>query len=50
MNLIIIIKKLFSSENENNGKKFYNEKILIKICVIRQKFIFSLAKFRENRY
>ena len=37
INSIIIVKKLFFSKNENDEKKFYDEKMLIKIRVVRQK-------------
>ena len=35
INSIIIVKKSSSSENESNEKKFYDEKMLIKIRVVR---------------
>ena len=34
INLIIIMKKLFSSKNESDEKKFYDEKILMKIRAV----------------
>ena len=44
INSIIIIKKIFFLENENDKKKFYDEKILMKVCVIRQKMNFFARK------
>ena len=35
VNSVIIIKKLSSLKNEHNEEKFYNEKMLMKICAAR---------------
>ena len=43
-NSIIIVKKLSFSKNEHNKRKFYNEKILMKIRVARHKNDFSARK------
>ena len=37
INSIIIVKKLSFSENKNDKKKFYDEKILIEVRVVHQK-------------
>ena len=44
VNLIIIVKKLFFLKNEHNEEKFYNEKMLMKICVARYENDFSARK------
>ena len=44
INSVIIVKKLFSFENEHNEKKFYDKKILIKIRAARHENDFSARK------
>ena len=44
VNSIIIVKKLFFSENEHSEEKFYNEKILMKIRAARHENDFSARK------
>ena len=44
INSIIIVKKLFFSENEHNEKKFHNEKMLMKIRVARHENDFFARK------
>ena len=44
INLIIIMKKLSFSKNKHSEKKFYNEKMLIKIYVARHENDFSVRK------
>ena len=44
INSVIIMKKLFSFENEHNEKEFHDEKMLIKIRVARHKNDFSARK------
>ena len=44
VNSIIIVKKIFFSENEYDKEKFHNEKMLIKICAARHKNDFSARK------
>ena len=44
INSIIIIKKLSFSKNEHNEKKFYDEKMLIKIYTARYENDFSARK------
>ena len=44
VNSVIIVRKLFLSKDEQNEKKFYDEKILIKVCVARYKNNFFVCK------
>ena len=44
VNSIIIVKKLSFSKNEYNEKKFYDEKILMKIRAARHDNDFSVRK------
>ena len=44
INSIIIVKKLFFSENKHNEEKFYDEKMLMKIRVARHENDFSVRK------
>ena len=44
VNSIIIVKKLFFFENEHNERKFYDEKMLMKIRAARYENNFSVRK------
>ena len=44
VNSIIIVKKLFSSENEYSEEELYNEKMLMKIRAARHENDFSARK------
>ena len=44
INSIIIVKKLSFLKNEHNEKKFYDEKILMKIRAARHENDFSVRK------
>ena len=44
VNSIIIMKKLFFSENEHNEEKFHDEKMLMKIRAARHENDFSARK------
>ena len=44
INSVIIVKKLSFSKNEHSQEKFYNEKILMKICAARYENDFSARK------
>ena len=44
INSIIIIKKLFFSENEHNEEELYNEEMLMKIRAAQHENNFSVRK------
>ena len=44
VNSVIIIKKLFFSKDEHNEKKFYDEKMLMKVRAARHENDFSARK------
>ena len=44
VNSVIIVKKLFSFENEHNEEKFHDEKMLIEVRAARHENDFSVRK------